>query len=269
MQQFIFLAMRNDLPSEYEPADYPPFAVTADIVLFSIDRDAKELQVLLVKRGEDPFKGAWALPGGFVRPDEDLREAATREVSEETGIVERDWALEQFGAYGAPDRDPRMRVVTVAYCGVVSELPDPVGGGDAAAAAMKPVAGLESEDVELAFDHRRIVADALEWMRSRLEYTALATAFCGATFTIAEIRGVYEVVWGVRLDPGNFQRNFRRNACFRRAMQPVEKKGVRGRRPSIWSLCRNPADRAAEVLLDRRLASRSQARSGTGGATVQ
>ena len=250
--------MRSEAPTEYDPADYPPFAVTVDIVLFTINREAAQLQALLIQRGEDPHKGAWALPGGFVRPEEDLREAAARELSEETGVVEGDWELERFGAYGTPRRDPRMRVVTVAYCGVVPTRPAPVGGGDAAAAAMMPVGAVESNGIELAFDHRAIVADALEWVRGRLEYTALAAAFCGATFTITDIRRVYEAIWELTLDHGNFQRNFRRNACFV-MQQPDASPGgppLRGRRASKWSLAKPSAGNASLVLLDRPLARR-------------
>ena len=249
--------MRSEAPIEYDPADYPPFAVTVDIVLFTIDREAAQLQALLIQRGEDPHKGAWALPGGFVRPEEGLREAAARELSEETGVVEGDWELEQFGAYGTPRRDPRMRVVTVAYCGVAWTPPMPVGGGDAASATMKPVRALESNDLQLAFDHRAIVADALEWVRARLEYTALAAAFCGPAFTITDIRRVYEAIWEVTLDAGNFQRNFRRNACF--VMQTDTTSGgppLRGRRASRWSLATLSAGNASSVLLDRPLARR-------------
>jgi 8-oxo-dGTP diphosphatase len=186
----------------FDPRKLPPVAVTVDVVVLTI-RDG-ELHVLLVRRGAEPHRGAWALPGGFVRSDEDLRGAAVRELAEEAGLGP-DVAgvhLEQLGSYGAPDRDPRMRVVTVAYLSFAPELPLPVAGTDAAEAAWVPVGSLD----RLAFDHDRILADGVERARSKIEYAPLATAFVGPEFTIAELRSVYEAVWGDRLHPGNFHR---------------------------------------------------------------
>lgn len=251
--------MSQSPDSAYEPADYPPFAVTVDIALFAIEPAGERLQVLLVQRGEPPFKGAWALPGGFVGPQEGLFEAAGRELAEETGVVEHNGSLEQFGVYGEPARDPRMRVVTVAYCAVVPDPPSPVGGGDAAAAAMTGVEDIEVGAIDLAFDHARIVADAVEHVRSRLEYTALATAFCTPTFSIGQLRRIYEVVWGARLDAGNFQRNFRQNACFvRQDTSLADAPRVRGRPASQWALNRSVAGGNRKVLLERPLARRRQ-----------
>ena len=101
------------MTSEYDASTFPPFAVTADVALFMIRDDV--LNVLLIKRGGEPYLDAWALPGGFVLPDEDLQEAAARELAEETGLAEGAWYMEQLAAFGAPDRDPRMRVVSVAF----------------------------------------------------------------------------------------------------------------------------------------------------------
>src|SRR5688500_11574473 len=133
-------------------ADYPEFSVTADLVVLTV-RGA-ELQVLLVRRGVEPYLGAWALPGGFVHADEDLDAAAVRELHEETGLTAPGAHLEQLASYGTPDRDPRGRVVTVAYLALLPDLPTPVAGSDAAGAAWValPVA-------DLAFDHARILAD--------------------------------------------------------------------------------------------------------------
>ena len=163
------------------------------------------LQALLVRRGVPPFAGRWAIPGGFKRPDETLDEAALRELSQETG-VDGARLLTQFGAYGDPERDPRMNVVTVAYLAVVRQVTGIAAGSDAAAAALVPVSDVVSGKVELAFDHTRIVRDAVDRVRADLDLTGGATAFVGPTFTLAELRAVYEAVWGIRLDGANFRR---------------------------------------------------------------
>ncbi|WP_430782937.1 NUDIX hydrolase [Actinoplanes sp. G11-F43] len=177
------------------------FSVTVDLVLLTIRQAA--LQVLLVRRGIPPFQDRWALPGGFVHGDEDLADAAARELREETGLTPRDGHFEQLGTYGKPGRDPRGRVITVAYLALVPDLPMPVAGSDAAGAAWRPVDEVAGE---LAFDHDTILADGVERARSKLEYTPLATAFCPPEFTVADLRSVYESVWRVRLDPRNFHR---------------------------------------------------------------
>ncbi|USX51088.1 NUDIX hydrolase [Lentzea sp. HUAS12] len=159
-----------------------------------------ELCALLVRRGEAPYRGRWALPGGFVQVTESVDAAAVRELAEETGVS--GLHLEQLGTYGEPRRDPRMRVVSVAYLALAPDLPVPVAGTDAAAASWVPVGEVSS----LAFDHARILGDGVERARAKLEYSALGTAFCGAEFTVAELRRVYEIVWGVSLDPRNFHR---------------------------------------------------------------
>jgi 8-oxo-dGTP diphosphatase len=164
------------------------------------------LHVLLVCRGEAPFEGMWAIPGGFKRPTETLDEAAKRELVEETG-VDAASLLTQFGAYGDPGRDPRMNVVTVGYLAVLRDLGSIVGGSDAAAAALLPVTDVLKGKIELAFDHLRIVRDAIERVRVELEVSGVATAFVGPTFTLAELRAVYEAVWGVQLDAANFRRS--------------------------------------------------------------
>jgi 8-oxo-dGTP diphosphatase len=183
-------------------AEHPAFAVTVDLVVLTV-RDGA-LCVLLIRRGAPPFRGRWALPGGFVLAGEDLPAAAERELAEETGLSDPAGHLEQLASYGAPDRDPRGRVVTVAYLALVPDLAAPVAGTDAAAARWWPVAGVRDRD--LAFDHDRILADGVERARAKLEYTPLAAAFCPPEFTIAGLRAVYETVWGMPLDPRNFHR---------------------------------------------------------------
>lgn len=269
--------------ASYDPRAYPPVAVTVDVVALTL-RESR-LHVLLVERAAPPFRGCWALPGGFLQAgQEDLDTAAAREFAEETGLHtgfdrgtgSADAAdgrqdrtdsvptpgstlgrvhLEQLGTYGAPGRDPRMHVVSVAYLALAPDLPDPRAGSDAAAAAWCPVDSLRDvvidagpEDrsagahgggpggptdgsgsgpdgpadglsgwlsatpavgpapVALAFDHARILADALDRARSKIEYSPLATAFLGPEFTIPELRAVYEAIWQEKLHPGNFHR---------------------------------------------------------------
>jgi 8-oxo-dGTP diphosphatase len=217
----------------YDPRAYDPVAVTVDVVALTI-RDAS-LQVLLIRRGEPPFQGSWALPGGFVRPvtgsggqrtEADLPQVAARELAEEAGPALRPSHLEQLGSYGAPGRDPRMRVISVAYLAFAPELPEAQPGPDAADARWTPVSALDlpglpggagtgagrgaglgaAQARPLAFDHARILADGIERARSKLEYTPLATAFVRDPFTISELREVYETVWGEKLHAGNFHR---------------------------------------------------------------
>jgi 8-oxo-dGTP diphosphatase len=192
------------VPADYDPSQFPAFAVTVDVVILTMS-DSR-LHVLLVRRGVPPFEGMWAIPGGFKRPTETLDEAAERELVEETGVEGRS-VLRQFGAYGDPGRDPRMNVVTVAYLAVLREVRDVAGGTDAVSADLVPASDVLNGKIELAFDHTRIVRDAVERVRGDLDRTGLARGFVGTTFTLAELRAVYEAVWGVRLDAANFRRS--------------------------------------------------------------
>ena len=189
----------------YDAAAFPAIAVTVDVVLLTIRHGV--LSVLLVRRGGPPFRGRWALPGGFVQPGEDLDTAARRELAEETGVSVSTVHLEQLRTYGHPDRDPRMRVVSVAHLGLMPDLPRPGAGTDAADARFWPVDDLAAPDgPDLAFDHDVIVTDAVERARSMLETTNVATSFVEEPFTIADLRRVYESVWGTALHPANFRR---------------------------------------------------------------
>ena len=183
-------------------SEYPYVYVTVDIVVLTVRDDS--LQALVVRRGEEPFAGCWALPGGFVGGDEDLEAAAWRELREETSVEPRHVPLEQLRTYGDPDRDPRHRVVSVAWLAVLPEGPAPTAGTDAAEAEWQPVDALLKAG--LAFDHVQILADGVERARAKLEYSNLALAFVGHEFTIADLRKVYETVWGKELDAGNFHR---------------------------------------------------------------
>ncbi|BBZ34623.1 NUDIX hydrolase [Mycolicibacterium confluentis] len=193
----------GSVPKGYDSSAYPSFAVTVDIVILTMWEG--RLHVLLVRRGRDPYAGTWALPGGFKRPDETLDDAARRELREETGVIAPKH-LAQFGAYGDPGRDPRTNVVTVAYLAV---MPDPGGlraGTDAAAVRLWPVADAV-ENLPLAFDHHRILSDAIDRAAEQLEQTDLATAFVGETFALSELQSVYEELWQAEIDPANFRRS--------------------------------------------------------------
>jgi 8-oxo-dGTP diphosphatase len=225
----------------YDPRAFDPIAVTVDVVVLTL-REGR-LHVLAVRRGGPPYAGEWALPGGFVRAGrESLDEAAARELAEETGLEAASLDrvhLEQLGSYGRPDRDPRMHVVSVAYVAFAPGLPDARPGGDAAGARWLPLEAIAAAEQPatavgrpfergrrpgtygggtgrrplsadapegFAFDHDAILADALERARAKIEYTPLATAFLPETFTISELRAVYETVWGAPLHAGNFHR---------------------------------------------------------------
>jgi 8-oxo-dGTP diphosphatase len=185
----------------YDKHAFEPFAVTVDLAVLTLRADA--LHVLLVERGQEPYAGRWALPGGFLLPEESAETAARRELAEETGLADvTGLHLEQLRTYSEPDRDPRMRVVSVAFAALLPDPPEPHGGGDASQARWVPY----DAAVDLAFDHDRILADARERVGAKLEYTCLATAFCPAEFTLGELQQVYETVWGTALDRPNFRR---------------------------------------------------------------
>jgi len=199
----------------YQQARFARPAVAVDLVIFTIlDVD---LKILLIQRLEPPFKGAWALPGGFVRvgdafenQGEDVDAAARRELSEETGLPTDAVFLEQLYTFGKAGRDPRMRVISVAYYALVRPglAPFAEAGGDAVNATWHSISELGS--VELAFDHTEIVDTAIERIRGKLSYSDIAFQLVPKSFSIAELRAVFEVIDGVTYDPGNFRRRFMR-----------------------------------------------------------
>ncbi len=207
---------------EWQP---PSVLLTVDLVILTLR--GTSLQVLLVERGVEPYAGAMALPGGFLRDEhEPIPVAARRELSEEAGLDADALLLEQFGVYGDPGRDPRGRVVSVAFLAIAPRLPDPVAGTDAADARWMSADEVLSGSLLLAFDHQRIVADGVERARRKLEYSAVATAFCGPAFTISELQQVYETVWDVRLDPRNFYRKIQGTRDFVVPAGPSKRAGV-------------------------------------------
>ena len=177
----------------------PRIAVTVDLVILTV-RD-QQLSALVWRRAAGPFPGRWALAGGFIRLEEDLSSAAARVLAQRAGLAGAPVHLEQLRTYGYPDRDPRQRVVSVAYLGIAPDLPAPTQ----AQMSWQPVSSLAASAV-MAFDHARILRDGVERARAKLEYTTLGAAFCPDEFTVAELRRVYEIVWGTALDPRNFHR---------------------------------------------------------------
>ncbi|MEU8030810.1 NUDIX domain-containing protein [Streptomyces sp. NPDC049099] len=178
---------------------------TADIVIFTIR--SEQLRVLLVRRGKKPYRGMLALPGGFVRPGESLEDTAKRELREETGLNGSGIRLEQLHTYSHPERDPRGRIISTAFLAVMPDPPEVTGASDAREADWVEVEeSLWGPNSSLAFDHGEILRRGLEHLRTRLEHTTVATAFCDDLFTITDLRKVYEAVWGCELNAGNFYR---------------------------------------------------------------
>jgi len=194
--------------------------VTVDIVIFTIQKGV--LKVLLVKRRIAPFIGQFAIPGGFVLEDEDLEQAALRELKEETGVA--DVYLEQLYSFGDPKRDPRGRVVTIAYFALISADRKLEAGTDAAEAAWYPVDKLPA----LAFDHSAILNYALERLRNKLEYTTVGFQLLPAKFTLTELQEVYEAILGKDLD----KRNFRRKMSVLKILKPLREYRRGGQRPA-------------------------------------
>lgn len=181
-------------PYQYK---YEHMAVTTDCIIFTYDE--RTLKVLLILRGGEPYKGCWAFPGGFLRMDETAREGALRELREETALVPE--AIRELGVFSAVDRDPRERVITVAYYALVKPSAV-VGGDDAADAAWFPVDHLP----ELAFDHRQIFAAAMERLRRDIHFEPLGFDLLDERFTIPDLQRLYEIILGTQFDRRNFQR---------------------------------------------------------------
>jgi 8-oxo-dGTP diphosphatase len=183
--------------------------VTVDVVLFTVVGGLRDLrlQVLLIERGGEPQRGTWALPGGFVRENEDLPDAAARELAEETGIT--DVYLEQVGAVGTPGRDPRGHTVTVVWMGLVAgDCHQLKASGDARAARWFDVSG-PGPLPPLAFDHARLMEQALAHLRRRVVEAPLAFELLPQTFTLGELQALYEAILGRPLDRRNFRRKLR------------------------------------------------------------
>ena len=194
--------------------------VTVDIVLFTIRE--RKLHLLVIKRLAKPFDGRYALPGGFVLEPESLDEAAARELREETGVDKV--YLEQLYTFGTPDRDPRGRVITVAYYALVPNIEALHAGTDASDATWFPVAELPS----LAFDHATIVEYACQRLRNKLDYTNVGFELLPRKFTLTELQLVHEAILGESLD----KRNFRRRILQKGIVKPTKEWQRTGRKPA-------------------------------------
>lgn len=174
---------------------YPHPAVTTDCVIFGFD--GSELQVLLIERGIEPFKGKWAFPGGFLNMDETAGEGALRELKEETGLENA--YIEQFNTYSDPGRDPRERVITIAHYALV-RIQEVKGGDDAAKAQWFPI----DEVPQLAFDHDKILRDAMRKLRERIHFEPIGFELLPKKFTMRDLQILYESILGVKFDRRNF-----------------------------------------------------------------
>lgn len=212
-----------DFITHYDSSKYEKPSVTVDNVIFTVTENDK-LALVLIKRGAFPYKDKWALPGGFVNITESIDDAATRELIEETGL--KDINSEQFCTFGAVDRDPRMRVISVAYMALVPKNKLHLQAGDDAREAcifeIKNIKsailefecdGLHFTENELAFDHAQIIHTALNRIQNRIDYTddAFHLLKNSKAFTIYELKQIYETVKGTKIDAGNFHRDFRRD----------------------------------------------------------
>lgn len=198
--------------------EYPRPALTVDCVVFGFNGDG--LKLLLVERALEPFKGCWALPGGFVRVEEELEVAARRELLEETGI--REVVLEQFHAFGTLRRDPRERVVSVAYV-ALTRLED--HRPQAATDARQAVWFNSGELPKLAFDHDQIIQQALDYLRKRVRLEPIGFQLLPAKFTLSQLQALYELVLGRAVDT----RNFRKRVLAMELVLPLKQEFQRGR----------------------------------------
>ena len=215
-------------PYQYK---YEHPAVTTDCVIFTYE-DWK-LKVLLVRRGGEPYKGEWALPGGFLRSDETAKEGAMRELQEETGLVAS--AIGELGVFSDPKRDPRERVITIAFYALVK--PSEVeGGDDADEAAWYSIDALPA----LAFDHADIINAALERLRRDIHFEPIGFDLLDEEFTIPDLQRLYEIILGVKFDRRNFQRKILSSGILEEAEDPVEFSRAEPEPPMMSMKCAAP-----------------------------
>lgn len=227
------MSATGETAETYDVSRYERPSVTVDVVIFTLYD--KKLNVLLLQRKNWPYEGYWAIPGGFVRMDESLDQAARRELEEETGV--QDVYLEQLFTFGAPERDPRTRVISVAYFALISADTQAIRASDESTdVRWFP---LEALPGQLAFDHDHILATAMERLRSKLEYTTLAFQLLPEVFSILELKDIYEQILGEELDKGNFYRKIK-------DVKVLEDTGLRregrGRPTSLYRFRRDRGD---------------------------
>jgi len=229
----------------YNPDAYEKPSVTADILIFTIN-NARKLELLLIKRGGHPYKGKWALPGGFVNMKESLDEAAARELKEETGLD--DIYLEQLYTFGSVNRDPRMRVISVAYIALVpKDSIHAIAGDDAAEVAMFEISeqngiltlhSSETGDVlsaeDLAFDHADVILTGIKRLKGKLSYTDIAFELLADkySFTLFELKNIYEAILGEELDYPNFRRQIQSKYIQTGILKKLEETKRNAIRPS-------------------------------------
>ena len=208
----------------YDASKFDRPSVTVDILVFTIDRD--ELKIVLIKRGVAPFKDTWALPGGFVKMDESLEEAAARELHEETGI-KKEMYLEQLYTFGRPDRDPRTRVITAAYMALTPEATLTLDAAtDAADARLFSIKKLPP----LAFDHKEILRVGIDRLKSKIRYTNIAYGLLPTYFRLSQLQDVYEIILGKKMD----KRNFRKQMLASGLLETTQKEDRSGaHRPAL------------------------------------
>lgn len=196
----------DEFIAHYDQSRWPSIGASVDLSIFTII-DGK-LQVLLIERGNHPQKGKWALPGGFIDVTESIDEAAARELLEETSIdLSEGGHLEQVKTYGYPGRDRRGYIISTLYATLIAEVPEPKAGDDAVNARFVPVDEALSDSFPLAFDHEVLLREALERVRSKIEYSPIVFDFLPKSgFTVNQLRAVYETVWGYELSPSDFRR---------------------------------------------------------------
>lgn len=200
--------------------------VTVDIIIFTIEDN--KLKTLLIRRKSPPFKGKWALPGGFLEKDEDIYNAALRELNEETGV--KGVYLEQLYTFGEPRRDPRGRVVTVVYFALVPrQLMEIKASDDAADARLFSMADLP----DLAFDHRKILSYVLNRIRNKVQYSNVIWSLLPKKFTLTEIQKVYEIVLNKRMDKRNFRKKLLSVGLLKSAKKTII--GLRQRPAEIYT----------------------------------
>ncbi len=219
------MAEEQESAETYDPNKYERPSVTVDVVIFTLEN--RELHVLLVKRSRWPYAGYWAIPGGFVDMDETLEQAARRELEEETGV--RDVYVEQLYTFGDPGRDPRMRVISVAYIALVRADAQRLRVSDESTdVRWFPISALPQP---LAFDHDQVLAYAISRLRSKLEYTTLAFQLLPEVFSILELKHIYEQILGEELDKGNFYRKIKEADILEETN--LQREG-RGRPTRLW-----------------------------------